>query len=161
MKRFAFKLESVLRHRASVEEVERSKLAALQMRLQSDVRALESVETQLAASLEELGRRQVDGADSRDIALFQRFADRLRRRSSELRTTIDRSRSDVAKQQTVVLEAARATKVLDTLKAKQAKEHRVSAEKLEQKNVDEMVVARFAGREETPVGTVRPSETQD
>jgi flagellar export protein FliJ len=149
MKRFRFSLETLLRHRQSVEDRERNTLLQLRAGLQRERDHRGQLEQRGDETrLEMAASTSADGTvNTGELQVSSRY---LRRLGLEIRRSEERLRAltkDVQSQTAVVIEAAKKTKVLDTLKGKRLKEHLQDAETTEQKAVDDIVVTRFVSKE--------------
>jgi flagellar FliJ protein len=143
MKKFAFRLETLLRFRKNLEEKEQAALFQLVAMHQRESSHLEDLQRKQQEILVELGEQRSAGAGYGETTWFYLYLDRLRtelRRSAE---RINRLEHDIQEQKAILIEASKKKKILDSLKNRQQKAHVVSEEKEEQKTVDDLVVIRF------------------
>ncbi len=147
MKRFVFNLETLLRHRENLEEKERNELARLRYLRQTEVNNRERLRRCLGENLRELCRLRSLDANSEEILWFYPYLDRLRYEIGLSEKTIAQLDKEVEKQLGVVIEATKKKKVLDSLKSRRLKEYNLGVERQEQKNVDEIVVTRYARKD--------------
>jgi flagellar protein FliJ len=143
MKRFSFRLETLLRHRKNIEEKERNVLLMLRSQVQKESAHLLELKDRHHETLEGLAQRRNDGADHAEIEWFCAYLNRLKHEQEHSRKKIAALEKDVERQKLVVIEASKQMKVIETLKDKQHKQYVSLLEKVEQKAVDEMVVIRF------------------
>jgi flagellar protein FliJ len=147
LKKFAFSLETLLQYRNNIEERERLALTRLNFRLQNEIAQRERLQALIRETIAELRRRRNGAADEIELQSYYPYIERLRLAVAESDKDIARLEELVVAQKKMLIEAARNTKILDTLKSKKLKEFTTAIERLEQKAVDEMVVTRFARKE--------------
>jgi flagellar FliJ protein len=148
MKKFAFRLETLLRYRKNLEEKEQAELFQLFSRLQRENGHLQDLQRKHQDVLAELTEHRSAGADYGETSWFYLYLDRLRfemRRSAE---RIYRLEQDIQEQKTVLIEASKKKKILDSLKTKEQKAYVSAADKQEQKAIDDLVVIRFPYKNE-------------
>jgi flagellar protein FliJ len=146
MKKFAFRLETLLQHRIKIEEKERDKFSLLRAELLAELSRKEKLGAQQAETLSELLLQKSCASDSQEIGWFYRFLDRLAheiKRSYQRVVELERS---VEAQKQVMIEASRKKQMIENLKKKRQREYLVAMEREDQKNIDEIVVTRFAQR---------------
>jgi flagellar FliJ protein len=143
MKRFAFRLETVLRHRKNLEEKERNELFRLVALLNQQCDQLKKLQHRSDETLLELAEKKLENFEHAEIGWFYTYLDHLRREMDKCRKKIAQLEEQIQKQKMALVEASKRKKILDTLKAKKEKEYVSGVEKVEQKAVDEIVVIRF------------------
>ena len=143
MKRFAFRLETVLRHRKNLEEKERNELFRLVSHLNQTCDQLKKLQDKNDETLLELTDKKLEEFEHAEIRLFYTYLDHLRREMEQCHKQIAQLEDQVQKQKVALVEASKRKKILDTLKARKEKEYLARVEKEEQKAVDEIVVIRF------------------
>lgn len=120
MKRFRFRLESVLRWRQTLVGIEEEKLRNLYARLHAlDEARREIEEARRRAPVEVAGRSGVTGAE---LAALDRFLRRLASAEQDLRERRLQLERQIEAQQQVVLEARRQVRLLERLKARRLAE---------------------------------------
>jgi flagellar FliJ protein len=148
MKKFAFRLETLLHYRKNLEEKEQAVLFQLFSRLQRESNHLQDLQEKHQETLEELTQMRAEGAVYGETSWFYLYLDRLRfemRRSSE---RIRQLEQDIQEQKAVLVEASKKKKILDSLKTKEKKAFISAVDKQEQKAVDEIVVIRFPHKQD-------------
>jgi flagellar FliJ protein len=148
MKKFAFRLETLLHYRKNLEEKEQAVLFQLFSRLQRESTHLQDLQEKHQETLEELTQMRAEGAVYGETTWFYLYLDRLRfemRRSSE---RIRQLEQDIQEQKAVLVEASKKKKILDSLKTKEKKAFISALDKQEQKAVDEIVVIRFPHKQD-------------
>lgn len=147
MKKFRFRLESVLQHRKLLEDRERTVLSQVRADLKNEKDRHKALVRERHSTIESIADPATGRIDPVDLEFGGRYLQRIGTEiagSVQRLVTLDHA---VRTQTQVVVEASRRTKVLDTLKDKRKKEHRVESDKAEQKAVDEVVVTRHANRD--------------
>ncbi len=143
MKRFAFRLETLLKYRKNLEEKERAQLFQIIARLRREQNHLENLQKKHQEVLVDLAEQRSAGTDFADASWFYAYLDRLRLEMRKSAERICRLEQDLEDQKAVLIEASKRKKILDSLKTRQRKTHQANAEKLEQKSVDDLVVVRY------------------
>jgi len=144
MKKFVFRLETLLNHRRNIEERERIKFSRIRSELLAELNHLEMLEAKQAETRSELASEESGKCDEREISCFCRFLDRLSREMAVSRERVTRLEQELEAQKQIMIEASRDKKMIENLRLKKQKEFLVSLERQEQKSVDELVVTRFA-----------------
>jgi len=143
MKRFAFRLETLLKYRRNLEEKEQAELFQMLARLRREQNHLEDLQHKHQEVLVELTQQRTAGADCSDTRWFYLFLERLRFEMRRSADRIVRLEQEVQDQKIVLVEASKKKKILDSLKTRQRKSHVAAEEKQEQKSIDDLVVVRF------------------
>jgi len=146
MKRFSFRLETLLRHRTNLEEKERNELFRLVSLLHRKCEQRQRLQEKNHATLLELASKKLSNAEHAEIGWFYAYLDRLRYEMEQCRKSIAQLEKGIEDQKLLVIEASKHRKVLETLKTRKEKEFSALVEKEEQKAVDEIVVVRFPHR---------------
>ncbi|MCS6954406.1 MAG: flagellar FliJ family protein [Bryobacterales bacterium] len=116
MKRFRFRLESVLRWRQTLEGIEQEKLRNLNARLHDLERARAEIEQLRRRLPGEVARRS--GVSGAELAALDAYLRRLGAIEEELRQQRVQLHKQVEAQQQAVLEARRKVRLLERLKAR-------------------------------------------
>ena len=143
MKRFAFRLDTVLRHRKNLEEKERNELFRLVSLLNQKCDQLKKLQDKNDDTLMELTSRKLEDFEHTEISWFYSYLEHLRREMEQCRKQITELERQIQNQKMALVEASKRKKILDTLKTRQEKEYLTRVEKEEQKAVDDIVVIRF------------------
>jgi flagellar FliJ protein len=144
MKKFVFRLETLLYHRRNIEERERIKFSRIRGELLAELDHLETLQAKHAETRSELALKKSGECDSREISWFYRFLDRLSLEMAVARERIAQLEQELEVQKQIMIEASRDKKMIENLRLKKEKEFLVSLERQEQKSIDEIVVTRFA-----------------
>jgi flagellar protein FliJ len=144
MKKFVFRLETLLRHRINLEEKERNAFTRIRAELLMEINHKDSLQAQQWQTRSELALLETGSCDTQEMGWFYRFLDRLEveiKRSNERIVVLEKHLE--AQKQKMIL-ASRDKQIIENLKKKKKKEYVVAIEQEEQKTVDEIVVTRFA-----------------
>jgi flagellar FliJ protein len=144
MKKFSFRLETLLQHRHKVEERERTKFSNIRGELLAALDHMQMLRAKHAQMLYELAQKKCGNCDSQEITLYYRFLDRLDHELEQAAKRIAEIEGRLETQKRVMIEASRDKKMIENLRNKREKEFHTALEKDEQKSIDEMVVTRYA-----------------
>jgi flagellar export protein FliJ len=144
IRRFQFRLQSILRHRARVLDLKRRALAEVEAALARERRRLNDALALRDEALGELGRLQAAGMSGGDREVFQVWLDwaggeieRERRLIAELEALRDAKRAETVR-------AHQDHEVVDRLKARRREAWRIETARAEQGELDEIAAAAFA-----------------
>jgi len=144
MKKFLFRLETLLRHRNNIEERERSKFSRIRTELAAEVENLQRLRTQQAQVRADLTVLKSGSGDQGEINWHYRFQDRLCWNVEQSSKRIARLEGELETQKQVMIEASRDAKMIANLRGKKEKEFLAGLERIEQKTIDEIVVTRYS-----------------
>lgn len=147
MPRFLFSLETLLRHRENIEQKEQEELFRLNYRHQTELRHHDDLSLKYRETMNELALKQMEHSDHQELNWFYLYINRLTREIGESEKRLAQLEIEVQAQKEVVIEASKKRKVLASLRSKKEKEFVFATEKQEQKDVDDLVITRFTGRE--------------
>jgi len=147
MKKFSFRLETLLQHRHHLEEKERTKFSAIRNELMAEMKRVQALRTEQARTLAGLAQRKSGNCDLREIIWHYRFLDRIALELERAAKRIAEVEGRLEAQKQVMIEAMRDKKVLENLRSKRKKEYLTVLERTEQKAVDDVVVTRYAHKQ--------------
>lgn len=146
MRRFRFKLESVLRHASRQEQRHTLDLARLQeLQRQVQARLARLRETQ-AARRQALLRCALGAVNLDEIQARRRHLEHLRHRIGEETAALAAAADRVAAKIVEVTEAMKKRKVLERLREREAQEHYLQLSRVEAKILDDLTTPRHTGR---------------
>jgi flagellar FliJ protein len=145
--KFKFSLETLLRHRDDIEQRERDVLFRLNYKYQTEIRHRDGLSVKFRETMDELASKRMNLTDHLELNWFHLYMKRLTHEIAESEKRLAQIDAEVQTQKKVVIEASKKKKVLSSLKTKKEREFIAEMEKQEQKEIDEIVVTRFAGRE--------------
>ena len=146
MAKFAFSLETLLQHREKIEQKERDELFRRIYNYQIELQNRNVLTGRLKDTMEELGRKQCEISDSPELTWFYLYINRLRQEIQESEKKLWQIDAGVQEQKKIVIEASKKKKMLVSLRDRQEKEYIRALEKREQKEIDELVVTRYANK---------------
>jgi flagellar FliJ protein len=144
MKRFVFRLETLLRHRINLEERERNAFTRIRAELLMELNHKDSLRARQMQTRLELAQLESGTYDTQEIGWCYRFLDRLDVEMKRSDARIVELEKHLEAQKQKMIKASRDKQMIENLKKKRQVEHVVSIEREEQKTVDEIVVTRFA-----------------
>jgi len=147
MKKFSFRLETLLQHRHHLEEKERTKFSAIRNELLAEVDHIQALRTTQAQALAELAQTKSGDCDAQEITWHYRFLDRIALELERSARRIAELEGKLEIQKQVMIEAMRDKKMIENLRSKREKEFLTALERAEQKSVDEIVVTRYAHKQ--------------
>ncbi len=137
MRRFTFRLQSVLEWRARRVEAEQARLQALHSELRSIERAIEAIDDERREAERTVA---LEGAELAALDRYRARAARDRARMAAARADCERR---IERQRTVLLEAERGVALLERLKAKKLRDHAIAAERELENAAAEGFLARW------------------
>jgi len=146
MKRFSFRLETLLQHRHHLEEKERTKFSAIRNELMREMNHIQGLRAEKAQALAELVQKKSGDCDLWEITWHYRFLDRIALELERSARRITELEGRLETQKQVMIEAMRDKKMLENLRSKREKEYLTLLERTEQKSVDDIVVTRYASK---------------
>lgn len=144
MKRFVFRLQTVLDHRRSIEQALLGELAHVQYEEKLEKARLTALESAKRTSWETLAALATNGAAPRDLENASEHCRALGDDVKLQELTLSAAHRKVEEKLAEVMEAAKKRKVLEKLSDRQRREHELAAAKLEQNELDEMASVRYA-----------------
>lgn len=147
MPNFLFSLETLLHHREGTEQKERDALFRLTSEWQMERNRREDLTSQLRKTIRDLSLKHAESADHQELTWFYLYLNRLNHEIRMCEMRLSQLRAAVQAQKEAVLEASRKRKILAAMKEKRQREYALALEKQEQKEIDDLVVARYATRE--------------
>jgi len=145
--KFRFSLETLRRHRENLEQKARDELLRLTYNYQVELGRCNELRKKFQETLKEISIKRAENVAGEELEWFYLYLNRLTHEIQESTKRLDQLKSEVEAQKIVVVEAAKKRKTLDLMKAKKEKQFVFALEKQEQKEIDELVVTRFTGRE--------------
>lgn len=144
MKRFAFKLQTLLDHRKTIEDIRLMELARLRMGEQELAARLEVLRAERDRAWQTLFDLVVRGSD---VWKLERADEHCRAVGDEVRLqeiTLIAARKRVRGKLQEVIEASRDRKLMEQLRDQRRREYEVEAARVEQRELDDMASIRYA-----------------
>lgn len=147
MPKFTYNLETLLRYKEEIEDRERDALHRLTYKYQLE----DSIRNGLAAKFQEtmhdMAAKYADKFIDEELSWFHRYLNRLTSEIGECQKRLVQLQSEIKAQKEALIEASKNKKTLASMKAKKEKEYFAEQEKREQKEIDDLVVARYTRSE--------------
>jgi flagellar protein FliJ len=148
MKKFKFKLETVLNVKERKEELLRHELMKLQALKLQEEQLLEEVKQQRIKISQEKAVENKKGTDIQSLRYFEQYLSVLLKKIDDTKKSIKALEKKADKKREEVVEASREKKVFEKLKEKQFDEFKRLVVQNEQKALDEMAVSKFNRKEQ-------------
>jgi len=158
--KFRFGLETLLRHREGIEQREKDEFSRRTYRYQIELRKRLDLSAALQETMKELSLKQSENAPHQELDYFCLYLNRLNQEIRESEKRLVRLQSEVQSQKEVLVEVTKKRKTLTAMRTKKEAEHRIALERLEQKEIDELVVTRYAGRESEYAREIKVRRTE-
>jgi flagellar export protein FliJ len=142
--KFTYSLETLLRYKEEIEDRERDALHRLTYKYQLE----DSIRNRLAAKFQEtmqdIVEKYADKFRDEEMSWFHLYLNRLTSEIGECEKRLVQLQSEIKAQKEALIEASKNRKTLASMKAKKEKEFFAEQEKREQKEIDDLVVTRYA-----------------
>lgn len=144
MPKFTFTLETLLRHREDIEQRERDELFRITYKYQVELDHRNGLTASFHETMQEIALKYENNTIDPELAWSYRYLNRLTYEIGESDKRLAQLQSEIQAQKVIVIEASKKRKTLSSMKAKKEKEFILAVEKQEQKEIDEIVVTRYA-----------------
>jgi flagellar protein FliJ len=144
--KFRFGLETLLQYREDLEQKERDELLRRTYQYQVEIQKHNDLTAKFQEMMKELSQKRSENAPHNELDLFYKYLNRL---SLEIRDSDKRLvqlQEEVQSQKEAVIEASKKKKTLATMRTKKQREFIAAVDREEQKEVDELVVTRYANK---------------
>jgi flagellar FliJ protein len=142
VKKFKFRLESVLRYRQNTEENEKAVLANLNAELANFMQQLEDLRSEYAYRAKEFEVTAQSGVTVQDIRANHAFLKNIEYGIELKLEEIEAQNKLIARQTAVVVRAMQDTKTLDRLKERKFEIYTKEAEKAQEKFIEELALQK-------------------
>ncbi|HOJ77337.1 MAG TPA: flagellar export protein FliJ [Bacillota bacterium] len=150
MKKFKFKLETVLKVRTRLEDLRKRELRQAELRLEEALRQLKRRQAEIAETTamyqENLQKQRLD---LNLATYYHNYLNKLNQLLVEDYARIDRCNEDLAKARQNLIEATKEKKIVEKLKEKAYEEYKSAELKQETEFLDELGTTRFIHQETT------------
>lgn len=141
---FRFKLEKVLHHRKSLEDIARKYFLEAQLEVLEIQKNINSFWEDIGRAKEERARLvKVGGTQSETLRQIYEYIKGTEIKIERQKKILHEKQAKVEELQLALQEAATQYKIIEKLKEKQHESYRMAAKKLEAKELDEMTTVRF------------------
>lgn len=142
MKRFKFKLQTVLNHRQKKEDVLKRELAVVKQRFEDEKHLLEQLRFKLLDIQTELRIKQKVMVDASEAVTYSNYMDRVERETEVQMVKVTDIAAEVRKTQGLLIEASKDRRVLEKLHDNQREDFKKELERIEQNSIDEIATIR-------------------
>lgn len=146
MRRFRFRLQSVLEYAEQVEEQRRLELAALQEKRRVAAQRLAALVISRAAVRRELIASPGKVLEIDKVEMVRAHLERLAEEIAQQREEIARLDHEHSAKTAEVIEAMRRRKILQKLREREEREHYLTLSRMEEKMLEDLVTPRHAAR---------------
>jgi flagellar FliJ protein len=152
--KFKFSLQTLLQHREDLEQRERDELFRINYKHQMELNHRNSLTVKFQETMSEIARKCEQNTIDQELNWSYLYLNRLTQEIKESEKRLVQLQSEVYAQQKAVIEAAKKRKALASMKTKQEKAFAAAIEKQEQKEIDDLVVTRYAIPESSRNGSI-------
>jgi flagellar export protein FliJ len=142
--KFTYSLETLLRYREEIEDRERDELHRLTYKHQLEDGIRHSLAAKYQETMHAMAAKYADQLRDEELSWFHLYLNRLTSEIGECEKRLVQLQSEIKAQKEALVEASKNRKTLASMKATKEKEFFAEQEKREQKEIDDLVVARYA-----------------
>lgn len=143
-KKYHFSLQNVLNHRINLEEEREREFALAIQSLISEQKKLEEIEHKITKEIHELSVVETGVFSSQDFMDYEKYIVFLENKKIEQQKKICEAKSVVELEREKLINATKNRKVLERLKEKGMKRYLFDINRLEQIELDEIAVLKYA-----------------
>ena len=144
MKRYRFRLQTVLERREAFEKEKLGELAEVRSEEAQEVERLHALNRQLEQSRDQIEDALRRGLTPMEVMLRDNYSEATANDILVQELTIEAVRQRVEAKRLEVVEAMKERKVLEALKEKQEREYMLTCMRYEQNELDEIASVRYA-----------------
>lgn len=143
MKAFVFSLERMRQYKDQLLNREKDFLAHLQQEKRSIEAKITALESYREKKQRELGQKQTEGMDAREIASYQFYLENTAHLLEQYRKDLKKAETKVERQIQVVVAASQEISGLNKLEEKQLEEYRYQQAKETELQISELVSSKY------------------
>lgn len=147
MGKFKYNLETLLRYREELEDRERDALHRLTYICQVEGNIRNGLASKLRETMQDMVSMCADNSSDHELTWFHRYLNRLTLEIGESDKRLAQLKSEIQAQKEALIEASKKRKMLASMKAKKEKEFLVELDRREQRDIDDLVITRYAKSE--------------
>jgi flagellar export protein FliJ len=147
MRRFTFRLETLLRHRTTLEDLREQEFALAVARLEALKRELESLELHYRQTVAERPLCAGDGFDAPAIHSRERYLEALQERVARQAERVDTARMIADELRAAMVAARQAREAVTRLRDKDHEDYLAEQQQKAQDGLDEIASVRFLRRQ--------------
>jgi flagellar protein FliJ len=145
--KFRFSLETLLRHREDVEQLERDELMRRTYKHQLELNHREELNNTILQTIQALIQKQTENPQNYELSSYRLYLSRLRHEMDECEKRLNQLQEEVQAQTETVIQASIKRKTLASMKDKKKTAFMIEQEKQDQKEIDELVVIRYTSKD--------------
>jgi flagellar FliJ protein len=142
--KFIFSLETLLRYREDIEQRERDELMRLTYRYQMELNHRNGLNSRFQETMNEITLKFKENTINQELNWSYLYLNRLTHEINECERRLEKMRTEIQAQKEAVIEASKKKKILASMRTKKEKDFIAATEKQEQKDIDDLVVTRYA-----------------
>jgi flagellar protein FliJ len=142
MRKFVFNLEPLYGHRQRLEELKQKEFAEVNLSLQAEEKKLFELIATYKSAASDLDKRKEQGATVLEIETHHAYLEGMKHRIKTHELAVSNMRALLEKKRAALIDASRDRKVIEIMKEKSLSAHQKRADKLEQKEADDLTSAR-------------------
>ncbi|HBG46109.1 MAG TPA: flagellar export protein FliJ [Deltaproteobacteria bacterium] len=143
MRKFKFNLEPLFEYRQRLEEISHKEFGESLERLKDEERRIEELKELYLKSSHEIDSLKETGAGRQEMELYHSYMSGLKRHISEQDRILVQVSAVVERKRGELIEASKNRKVIELMKERSLSSYNKRMDKVEQKESDELVTARF------------------
>jgi len=130
-----------------MEEKERDELFRRTYRYQVETQKRNALTVKFQETMKELSQKRSENSPHKELDYFYKYLDRLLLEIKESDKRLAQLQTEVQSQKEIVIEAIKKKKTLSMMQERKRREYIAAMDNLEQKDIDELVVSRYASKE--------------
>ena len=142
--KFTYSLETLLRYKVEIEDRERDVLHRLTYTYQLEDGIRNGLAAKYQETMHDMVAKYADKFRNEELSWFHLYLNRLTSEIGECEKRLVQLHSKIKAQKEALIEASKNRKTLASMKAKKEKEYFAEQEKREQKEIDDLIVVRYA-----------------
>ncbi len=148
MKKFQFKLESVIKNYKFKEEEKKIKLAEKEQEYNLEKKKMLELEQDLSRTLKRMEKEKKKFPDMEIINLYEKYSEAVKKRINGKKFLLNQLQKKLDEIRKELLEIIKNKKIIEKLKEKKWQEYMFEFNVMEQKNLDEIAQIQFNRKEE-------------
>ena len=141
--RFSFPFETLLNMKKNLEELSQMRLAKKMNQLREQEQAIQQVVEEILSGEQVLREKIGQGMKASEYVVYKLYEEDLTRELQLKKEARKQTKKEIEAEQKILIQLMKERKMFERLKEKQWKRFQFQAEKLDQKNSDDMVITRF------------------
>jgi len=140
---FVFKLQSVLEHRKTMEEMAQCEFSDVILKLNAERKTLAALAAEERLLIEQWRELAGRTAKATDFGLYGDYIKRVQHALHDQSAAVSAAEAEVERKRVALLAAVKERKILETLKEKKREAYESAAAERERKTLDEVAILKF------------------